>query len=131
MMQQLHFGRGTDQGGVKVRVLEEREVAVLFYQGGMKIVPEIEDGALVGHFVGMRHRALEAGLGHQHAAAVGIQRVAKDIEQEIAFAHIADAKRFAILRFGRAAVCTPALEVDDAVESGGIEGVDVGFHGML
>ena len=130
MVQKLHFRCGADQGGVKVWVPEEREVAVLVHQGCMKIVSEIEDRALVGHFVGVRHGAFVAGLGHQHAAAIGVQRVAKDVEKKIAFAHITDAERFAILWFGRAAVGTPAFEVDDAVESGGVEGVDVGFHGI-
>jgi hypothetical protein len=80
MVEKLHFRRGADQGGVKVGAPEEGEVAVLLHQRRMKVVSEIKDGALVGHFVGMGHGTFVAGLGHQYAAAVRVQRVAKDIE---------------------------------------------------
>jgi hypothetical protein len=52
----------------------------------------------------------------------------ENIEQEIAFAHKADAESFIVLWLGGTAIYTPAPEIHDAVKTRSIQRMNVGIH---
>lgn len=71
---------------------------------------------------------LVAGLGDQHTAGVGVERVAEDVEQEIALPYKADAEVLAVLGPGRLAVHAPALKIDDAIKVRCVQCMNIGIH---
>jgi len=85
-------------------------------QFAKKIIFKFKDGAFVGYGVGMRYRAFVTGFGYQNTTGVGIERTPEYIKQKIALAYKADAKRFAVFRFRRTAIDTPAFEIHNAVK---------------
>ena len=113
-----------------VGVAEERHAAILFQQGLEEFVFKIKNGAFIRHSMNMGNGALIPRLGDQHAACVGVERIAEDIEQEVSFSYKADAEGFTVL-WGRFFTAhTTALEIQYPVETGSIQGVDVGLHAV-
>jgi hypothetical protein len=98
-MQELCFGTCFYERGMPVVILEKGNTAIMFEQRGKKIIFKFEDGAFVGYVMGMCNGAFVIGFGHQHATGIGIERLPEYIEQEISFAHEADAKSRIVFRF--------------------------------
>ena len=116
-MQVFEAGRGEEQGGLKVAVGEKGGFSVHLQQLPVKGRFHFEDSAFVGHSMRMGYRSFEAGLGDEHAAGIGIQRAAENIEQEISFPHETDAECGIVLRFGGSAGGAAAFEIEHLVKA--------------
>lgn len=84
----------------------------LFIESGF----EIKDAAFIRDCMDMGDRPFVAGLGDQHATIVGIERLAKDIKEEITLPDKADAKTFTVFGIGFAAGFAAAFKIKNPVK---------------
>ena len=116
---------------MQVIVCKKMCASVDFFQKPIKKIPfEIKDGAFVGHCMCMRDRAFIFRFGDKHAAIVRIQCMPEYIENKIAFANKADAKRRTVFRLRRSAIRAPAYKIPDGIKVRGIERMNVRVHGV-
>jgi hypothetical protein len=110
-VQEFHFRACAHKCGMQIIVCKKAGMPIVMFQLFIKAVLKIKNRAFIGHCMRMCYGSFIARLSDEYAAAVRIQGMPENIEQEISFPDKADCKRFAVFRFRRIAVRTPAPEI--------------------
>ena len=90
----------------------------MLHQLFVKLFFEIKDGTFIGYGMDVGNSAFISRLGDNNTAIIRIQRITKDIKQEISFANETDSKGITVFRFGRIAILAFAFKIKDAVKIG-------------